>query len=752
MRNLFSIFFAIALVVIPIFAGAETSPSAKIDQLINQNLKSEGLEPNKMADDFVFVRRVYLDLVGRIPTRLETTDFTESKDTGKRTAIVGKLIGTEGYVSHQFNYWADLLRSRTTIAGNGQSSPSGMAYEQWLKESIRSNKPYNELVYELVTASGNSWENPAIGYYLRDYGMPLDNLAMTSQLFLGTQIVCAQCHDHPFDSWTQMDYYQLSAFTFGMTTTNNHSVARQALQKYQEKKKGLSSERVRALKKAASEILIPVRFSSVYETDRRLRLPHDYQYDNAKPKSIVKPATLMGNEAVMSGSTSTIEAFGEWLTSPENPAFTKVMANRIWKRGFGVGLIEPVDDLKDHTQASNPELMDYLAELFIELDYDIQAFQKVIYQTKAYQREAALEEPVPGAPYHFAGPILRRLSAEQIWDSLVALTVENPDERNLGRELFAKRRIAEVQLAAEAVYDQNSNQFMRNILEISRVQETLSTEINAALAKVTEARLEGDPDKIREASETVREVRRRLGNLIEEKVFREGLEEKLAAMKPKVDVVASGEQSDAFLNDLAATVLKDHATATEGMDSILGKDKGGGIIDQLVAAMFQDDQKALKEKRDVIEAREASDWNVKSKEDKRAFKSFSKTVLRRMQRASDLSSPTAPGHFLREFGQSDRELIENSSDQASVTQALALLNGPIIGGITNKYSVLSRDILSTKTFPERLDIIYLSMLSRSPTPQERVIFREAWEADPESGSVRGIIWTLLNTRQFLFNQ
>lgn len=454
------------------------------------------------------MRRVYLDLIGRIPTRVETTDFVESKNPKKRAQIVEKLIGTEGYVSHQFNYWADLLRARTTIAGNGQSAPSGMAYEQWLKESIRSNKPYDELVYELVTASGNSWENPAVGYYLRDYGMPLDNLAMTSQLFLGTQIVCAQCHDHPFDSWTQMDYYHLSAFTYGMVTSNNHSVARNALRKY-EARKNPGANRMRELKKATSEILIPVRFSSVYEMDRSLKLPHDYQYDDAKPKSVVKPATLMGNEAVMSGSNTTIEAFGEWLTSQENPVFTKVMANRIWKRALGIGVIEPVDNLKDHTQPSNPELMDYLTELFIELECDIQAFQKVIYRTKAYQRETTLEEPIPGAPYHFAGPILRRMSAEQIWDSLVALSIENPDDRNEGRELFAKRRLAEVQLVAAALYDQDSNQFMRNVIEISRVQRDLSTEIDAAIAKVTEARLEGDPDKIREASEEARQFDRR---------------------------------------------------------------------------------------------------------------------------------------------------------------------------------------------------------------------------------------------------
>lgn len=217
-------------------------------------------------------------------------------------------------------------------------------------------------------------------------------------------------------------------------------------------------------------------------------------------------------------------------------------------------------------------------------------------------------------------------------------------------------------------------------------------------------------------------------------------------------MAASGEQSEAFLNDLAATVLKEYATATERMDAILGKTNKDGIVDQLVAAMFIDEQRALKASRDEIEALEMIDWKVKSKEDKQRYKSFSTKIKRRMQRASDLSSPTAPGHFLREFGQSDRELIENSNEQASVTQALALLNGPVLAEITNPYPVIARDLMATKTFPERLDIIYLTMLSRLPTSQEKTVFRDAWAADPESGTVKGIIWTLLNTRQFLFIQ
>lgn len=739
-----SFFFSASLI------GQEkkATPFQRIDQLIDAKLKEEGIEPNKRTTDATFVRRIYLDLVGRVPTREETLSFIQSKEPVKRAKLIRSLIGSDGYVSHQYNYWADLLRMKGAISGNNQSIPSGMAYEFWLKESLRSNKPYDEMVYEMVTATGNSWDNPAVGYYLRDYGMSLDNTAMTTQVFMGTQIVCAQCHDHPFADWTQMDYYHLAALTYGAVTTNGRDVARQAINKYEAKRKNISQERKQVLRRAASEILIPVRFSRVDDTQRGLRLPHDYQYDDAKPKSLVKPATLMGNEAVLSEGHSKLEAFGEWLTSSENPRFTKVMANRLWKEAFGVGLIEPVDDLKDHTKASNPELMEYLEKLFVRLDYDIQAFQRVIYNTRAYQREASLEEPVPGAPYHFQGPILRRMSAEQIWDSLVAMTVQNPDAPSEGRALFAKRRLATTQLVAEAVYDQTPQQFMKNILEVAAIQGELSMEIDAALEKVTEARLTDDPALIKEATDAARDIRRKLARKIEEVVYREGLEQKLKQLEtPNREVVMTASADEDLLNELASAVLDEQASVGEGMDAIL-KD-GEGVIEQLVVAMFRDEQAALNEKRKKRVAVMEKEWGVSSKLDKKSFATFTKTIERRMQRASEIGSPAPTGHFLREFGQSDRELIENASDGAAVTQALSLLNGPALASLTNKYSVLARD-LAGKKFGERLNAIYLTMLSRFPTPEERKIYQQAWEADPESGTVQGIIWTVLNTRQFLF--
>lgn len=773
--------------------------AARIDELVLDGLKKEKLEPNADTSDEVFVRRVHLDLIGRTPTKSETLAFLESQDPDKRAKLVDSLIGSDGYISHQYNWFADILRSRTSISGNGQSVGAGMAYEKWIKDAVRANKPYNEIVYDLVTASGSSWRNPAIGYYLRDFGMPLDNLAITTQVFLGTQIVCAQCHNHPFDSWTQMDYYHLAAFTYGMNGTNSHPVQQAAMElaaqerakasdaggeengeeigkgkgkgKAKNKPKGqmVKSENPYAgqdgdLRKAASEILFPVRFNNIISTDRALRLPKDYQYDDAKPLAVVKPLTLFGQEAVLSESSHPIEAFGEWLTSPENPRFTKVIANRLWKRAFGLGLIEPVDDLKESSVAPNAPLMDYLEQLMRDLDYDLQTYQRILYRTKAYQREAALEEPVPGAPYYFAGPVLRRMSAEQIWDSLVAMTVADPDRPDQARILTGDKRLAEVQLIAEAIYDQEPAQFLKNMREVVKIQAELSLRIEAAEKKVAEAREKGDPDLIKQASLEAREIKNELDQRIEEVVYRDGLQRKLNELKGKPAVepaskvnepTTTGETSDLIagarlMDEFAHSLLANYGTFEEGMAEVAGSERSG-IIQELIDAMFTGREAALRVEREAARAAELAAWKVKAKEDKTAYRNFDRIIRDRMKRASELNQPAAAGHFLREFGQSDRELIENASHDASVTQALAMLNGPTLSAVTNKYSVLMRDMKGEK-FEDRLDTIYLTMLSRLPTDEEKAIFREAWAADPESGTVTGMVWTVLNTRQFLFIQ
>lgn len=738
--SIFTIAFSLSTEAAP----KKIPPARQIDLLVEKGLKAQGIEPNELVSDEVFVRRIYLDIIGRIPTKAESERFLTSDKKNKRNALIDELLDSDGYVSNFYHFWADLLRARTAINGNNLSAGTGRAYEMWIKAALRENKPYDEMVRELVTATGHSWENGAVGYYIRDYGMPLDNTAMTAQVFLGTQIVCAQCHDHPFDKWSQMDYYHLAAFTYGMTSTNNlpenASAVQAAIKKLPKK---MSKEQQKELRRAFSEILKPVRFNNVVSNNKMPRLPHDYQYDDAKPKSVVQPASIMGAEAAVSPSEHPSESFAKWLTSPQNPRFTLVMANRLWKKAFGIGLIEPIDNLKDHTVASNPELMTYLEELFRRKDYDMKSYLSAIFKSKTYQRAASLEEVPPGTPYYFPGPILRRMSAEQVWDSIVSLIKENPDAPDEEWVLDGKEQILRRQLIGEAVYDQKPGQFVRNGLEILRVQKELSVKIDEAVIKLNEARETNDLAKIREASSDVREARRELADQIERRVYLEGIEK-------GIEVASSKKQNDdstAFFTELISTINQEgNGDVMSGMEALI--DKEGGVVRTLVRAMMADERDELHKSRVDKSLQEIEAWDVK-KAKRKSYNTF-KSISKNMVRASEMPSPAPVGHFLREFGQSDRELIDNANDQASVTQALTMLNGNVAFSVANPFSVFSRNMREGANFKERLDNVYQTMFSRPATAEEFKIFSTAWKEDPEAASISGIAWTLLNTRQFLF--
>ncbi len=181
----------------------------KIDDFLNANLKSEDLEPNPLISDDVFLRRVYLSIIGRIPTIVEANNFLHSTSQNKHAILIQKLLSNDaGYTAHHFQFWADILRLRVNVHWSHE-------YKVWIKEQIRINTHYDDLVRKLVSGHGLVFDNPAAGYYIRDTGMDLDNMSNTARIFLGTRMECAQCHDHPFDKWTQMDFFKMAAFTYG---------------------------------------------------------------------------------------------------------------------------------------------------------------------------------------------------------------------------------------------------------------------------------------------------------------------------------------------------------------------------------------------------------------------------------------------------------------------------------------------------------------------------------------------------------
>ena len=187
----------------------------RINLSIEQKLAEKKIPYNETLNDYLFVRRIYVDLSGTIPTYEQVISFVRNRDPYKRTRLINYLLASEGYVSHLYNYLANLLRIQSQMPGSNLRSDPFIA---WLKDSIHQDKPYNRIVYEMISASGRLHDNPAVGYHLRDVDMKLDHVSFMSKIFLAKDISCAQCHDHPFEEWTQMDYYSLASFLGGLET------------------------------------------------------------------------------------------------------------------------------------------------------------------------------------------------------------------------------------------------------------------------------------------------------------------------------------------------------------------------------------------------------------------------------------------------------------------------------------------------------------------------------------------------------
>ncbi|MGJ8651380.1 MAG: DUF1549 domain-containing protein [Opitutaceae bacterium] len=655
--------------------------STRIDSILANYWKEKGVEPKPFIDDATYLRRSYLKIIGRIPTHAEAVHFLNDENPYKRTQLVDKLLDSPGYVSHNFNLWADVLRARSI--GRDGSQHGGIYYVPWIKEQIRNNVPYDTFVKSLLTAEGYPWDNPAVGYYLRDYGMPLDNMSMTAQVFLGTQMQCAQCHDHPTDVWTQKEFYQLSAFTYGMKTgvdINKEVPEIKEVFKYL-RDEGIIDQKdpqKRNTGKTVRDFFQPMRYG-VVNTNRNLKLPHDYQYDDAKPKSVVEPAVLYGeleDAAQLHDPATRVESYAEWMVSENNERFTKVIANRMWKHAMGKGLIEPVDNLTATSVADIPELMVYLEELMVSLDYDLKQFLRIAYNTRYFQREAVMDNPDLDDDYHMEGPIFERMSAEQIWDSIA--TLMSPDiDRNI-RESYTARN--------------NRNQYSSEQMPAAaKMLETMPTaQLAQHIAKTAEAMQEFETNRTR-----LYEIRN------DPKSKRSEELKKLQKQNRELQ-----EKYNAMMNP---------AMEADGSGAMMG-----------MSMMASDEAKN------------------KNKDSNGYYKN-------NIRRASELNSPEYDGHLLQVFGQSDRDLIENSESNGNVIQALFLMNSNQTNQLMAKNSTPVLEARLVKTPEEKLETLYIGFLSRKPTPEETKALIPYFMENPEKARER-IIWAMMNTQQFLFIQ
>lgn len=425
---------------LPLAHALEVLESAKqIDHVVEGRLVEIGQSGRPKIDDYTFCRRVYLDAIGRIPTVDELDEFIEDGKPDKRYRLIGKLLDSKGYQSHWYNYWADLLRVK--YVGDKLHHPGN--YSQWIKETLRKNKPYDEMVHELVSAIGPLYKpgNGATGFYARE-PMALDHLANSVKTFLGLSIECAQCHDHPFDSWTQKDFYKLAAFT-SRTHLRVDPTPDLEKKKYAKERKILKN-------RSFDEWIVyreslRVKHAAIHGNGTGyMRLPHDYQYEDGKPFEVVKADVLFGrmpeldhkltkDKVDASGHKNfgppinSRESLADWIVSSDNPLFTKAVVNRLWHQVMGTELVGPLGDLSVDGMGSHPELTEQLIAVMKESRYDLKVFLSVLFNSKTYQSKAIAMEPNTSA-YVLDGPVVRRIPAEAIVDSFLSLKTAKPDE------------------------------------------------------------------------------------------------------------------------------------------------------------------------------------------------------------------------------------------------------------------------------------------------------------------------------------
>lgn len=662
--------------------------SAQIDKYLATYWKKQGVEPAPITDDATFLRRAYLKIIGRIPTYAEAVHFLNDSSPLKRADLVDKLLDSPGYVSHNFNLWADILRAKTT--GREGSRYGGVYYIPWLKDQIRRNVPYDLFVESLLTANGYPWDNPAVAYYLRDFGMPLDNMSMTAQIFLGTQMQCAQCHDHPTDVWSQKDFYQLAAYTYGLKTGVNIQSEdpdlQEVMQRLREITKRQNKGKLPGNQKpspasAGREFFEPLRWGVIH-TDRTLKLPHDYQYDDAKPRDTVEPKVLFGNQsdAKLHDSSDRVESYADWLVSKNNERFTLVIANRMWKHAMGKGLIEPVDELTDQSVADDPELMEYLESMMIALDYDLKQYLRVLYNTQYFQRQAVIDNPDLTDDYHLEGPIFQRMSSEQIWDSIATLMTPDIDQ------------------ILNTSYKGNNGGIR---------YETGHTPAAAVYLK------EWSPQKIASHITKMSDVYAAYFNA------------RTTYYKARQDAALKGTSE---LEKLRQELNESKRAWNEMLNPDLGdSDEGTSMQMSMMAASFPGSKSSGKG----------------NKADEKWIKNI--------RRASELQSPQQNGHLLEVFGQSDRMLIENSDDGSNVLQALFLMNSSQTNWLLAQRSAPVLEAQQAETPEAKIETLYIGFLARKPSAAELEALLPYFKENPEKARQR-IIWAMLNTQQFLFIQ
>ena len=361
---------------VPAAAYADLPVNNPIDKLVWDKLQVLGMLPSPLADDSKFLRRAYLRVIGRLPTPKETQSFLADTGSDKRWRLVDDLLERPEYGDFWANKWADLLRPNPYRVG----IKAVWSLDAYLRKSFRNNVPYDQFVHELVTAKGSTWRNGATVIY-RDRPLTVEIGSSVSQLFLGVRLECAKCHHHPFEVWSQDDFFGFASF-FARVGHNG----------------GLSPPI------SGGEELIYNKTSG--------SLKHGRTGVN------VPPQVLLGEPLTLGPDDDPREVLADWMIDPENPFFAKVMANRVWTDLMGRGLVEPVDDMRATNPSTNEPLLEFLAQEFRDNDYDIKHLIATIMKSHVFQLSSTPSNRNVADQRNFSRSYRQRLRAESLLDAV----------------------------------------------------------------------------------------------------------------------------------------------------------------------------------------------------------------------------------------------------------------------------------------------------------------------------------------------
>lgn len=379
------------------FAWAAPEEWNFIDGHVASKLQRMKIIPSGLCTDTEFIRRIHLDLTGLPPTADEVREFlADSRDSRtKRSELIDQLIGTDDFIDHWTNKWADLLQvNRKFLAPQGAT-----AFRDWIRNEVANNTPYNEFAYKVLTAEGSNKDNAAASYF-KILRTPQDTMENTTHLWLAIRFNCNKCHDHPFEKWTQDQYYETAAFfaQYGLKADPASG------------KSKIGGTAVEGAKPLYEVVFDKTSGDITHDRTGEITPPQfPFECDFDTPENATRRQQLAA-----------------WITSPDNPYFAKSYVNRIWGYLMGVGLIEPLDDIRAGNPPSNPELLDDLTQKFIESGFNVRELMRTICQSRTYQLSIETNQWNEDDTTNYSHAIPKRLTAEVLYDAIHKVTGSSP--------------------------------------------------------------------------------------------------------------------------------------------------------------------------------------------------------------------------------------------------------------------------------------------------------------------------------------